>query len=74
MAQKFDYSDALTSNNLKTLKISLPAQKDKNGEFLIDVKKRYSNEGFIPDWDYMESYMKAIEEKAQRRIDILNKL
>lgn len=74
MAQKFDYNDALTSDNLKTLKISLPAQKDKNGEFSIDVNKQYSDEGFIPDWDYMEQYMKAIEEKAQRRIDILNKL
>jgi hypothetical protein len=74
MAQKFDYNDALTGDNLKTLKISLPAQKDKNGEFSIDVNKQYSDEGFIPDWDYMEQYMKAIEEKAQRRIDILNKL
>ena len=74
MAQKFDYSDALTSDNLKTLKISLPAQKDKNGKLIIDVNKRYSDEGFIPDWDYMGSYMEAIEEKAQRRIDILNKL
>lgn len=74
MAQKFDYNDALTSDNLKTLKISLPAQKDKNGEFSINVNKQYSDEGFIPDWDYMEQYMKAIEEKAQRRIDILNKL
>ena len=74
MAQKFDYSDALTSDNLKTLKISLPAQKDKNGKFLIDVNKQYSDESFIPDWDYMGQYMEAIEEKAQRRIDILNKL
>ena len=74
MAQKFDYSDALTSDNLKTFKISLPAQKDKNGKFLIDVNKQYSDESFIPDWDYMGQYMEAIEEKAQRRIDILNKL
>ena len=74
MAQKFDYSDALTSDNLKTLKISLPAQKDKNGKLIIDANKRYSDEGFIPDWEYMGSYMEAIEEKAQRRIDILNKL
>lgn len=74
MAQKFDYSDALTGNNLKTLKISLPAKRDKTGEFIVDVKQQYSDEGFIPDWDYMGSYMEAIEEKAQRRIDILNKL
>ncbi len=74
MAQKFDYSDALTSDNLKTLKIILPAQQDKNGEFTIDATKQYSDEGFIPDWNYMGSYMEKIEEKAQKRIDILNKL
>ena len=74
MAQKFDYSDALTSDNLKTLKVNLPAQKDKNGKFIIDANKKYSDDGFIPDWDYMASYMEVIEEKAQSRIDILNKL
>ena len=74
MARKFDYSDALTSDNLKTLKISLPAKKDKSGKFIIDVNRQYSDEGFIPDWDYMGAYMEAIGEKAQRRIDILNKL
>lgn len=74
MAQKFDYSDALTSDNLKTLKINLPTQRDKKGEFIVDANKQYSDEGFIPDWDYMSSYMEEIEEKAQRRIDILNKL
>lgn len=74
MAQKFDYSDALTSDNLKTLRVSLPAQKDKNGEFIIDANKKYADTGYIPDWDYMGSYMEVIEEKAQSRIDILNKL
>ena len=74
MAQKFDYSDALTSDNLKTLKIILPAQQDKNGEFAIDATKQYSDEGFIPDWNYMGLYMEKIEKKAQKRIDILNKL
>lgn len=73
-AQKFDYSDALTSDNLKLLKISLPALKDKDGEYIIDADKNYSDEGYIPDWDYMNSYMKEIEKKAQKRIDILNKL
>ncbi len=74
MAQKFDYSDALTSDNLNTLKLRLPAQKGENNEFIIDANKKYSDEGFIPDWDYMGTYMDAIEEKAQSRIDILNKL
>ena len=64
MAQKFDYSDALTSNNLKTLKVSLPAQKDKNGEFIIDANKKYADAGYIPDWDFMENYIKCLPYSA----------
>lgn len=74
MAQKFDYNDALTGDNLNTLKLRLPVQKDENDKFIIDANKKYSDDGFIPDWDCMGSYMETIEEKAQRRIDILNKL
>jgi restriction endonuclease S subunit len=73
-AQKFDYSDAFTSDNLKKLKICLPAQKDNKGRFVIDPEKKYSDEGFIPAWSYMEDYMIEIEKKAQDRIDVLSKI
>ena len=74
IAQKFDYSDALTSDNLKNLEIKLPALRDKNGAFVIDEHKVYSDEGYQPDWDYMSEFMKAIEPKAQSRIDLLKSI
>lgn len=74
IAQKFDYSDALTSDNLKNLAIKLPALHDKKGAFVIDEKKEYSDEGYLPDWEYMGEFMKAIEPKAQDRIDLLKSI
>lgn len=70
-AKKFNYSDAFTSDNLKLLKIPLPVQKNEDGSVYIDIEKRYSDEGYMPDWSYMNEYMLSIEEKAQKRIDIL---
>ena len=64
-AQKFDYSDALTSDNLRTLKIKLPARYNKDGSVYLDEKKEYSDEGFVPDWEYMGHYMQEIEKVAR---------
>lgn len=71
-AQKFDYSDALTSDNLKSLSIKLPVLRDEEGFPVIDEKKVYTDDGLVPDWNYMTDYMKMIEEKAQKRVDLLN--
>lgn len=74
VASKFDYSDALTSDNLKNLLIKLPALHDEDGNYVIDEEHVYSDEGFMPDWEYMDEYMRAIEEKAQSRIDLLKSM
>lgn len=71
-AKKFDYNDALTSDNLKFLNIKLPILHNKDGSDFIDEKKEYSDFGYVPDWKYMSEYMKTIESKAQNRIDLLN--
>lgn len=71
-SQKFDYSDALTGDNLSNLKIKLPIFHNDDGSIYIDNEKKYSEEGYVPDWNFMEEYMKSIEEKAQSRIDLLS--
>ena len=70
-AKKFDYSDALTSDNLKTLKIKLPIIYNKDGSAFIDKEKNFSNEGYVPDWNFMINYMKGIEKNAKKRLDVL---
>ena len=38
----------------------LPIKRDCNGVPVIDETYTYSAEGYIPDWDYMERYMKSL--------------
>lgn len=40
--------------------IKLPIQRDENGNPIIDVDKKYSDKGFIPDWQFMENYIKSL--------------
>lgn len=70
-AKKFDYNDALTSANLENLIIKLPVLHNEDGSIYIDIEKKYSDDGYIPDWEYMSRYMEDIESKAQNRIDLL---
>lgn len=73
-AQKYDYSDALTSDNLKSFAIKLPVIHNADGSLFIDNEKKYSDEGYLPDWEYMGNYMRSIESKAQNRIDLLKSI
>jgi len=74
VAEKFYYDDALTSDNLKNLVIKLPVLHNEDGSYYYDVNKEYSDEGYIPDWEYMSNYMESIELKAQERIDLLKSI
>ena len=50
------------NKHLKTdLSVSLPIQTDINNNPIIDSECKYHPDGYIPDWDFMESYIRAIE-------------
>lgn len=70
-AEKFNYNDALTSDNLKFLNIELPILYNEDGSYFIDKEKKYSDKGYVPDWDYMENYMKNIIRDTQTKLDKL---
>lgn len=40
--------------------IKLPVQRDDAGVPIIDPTYTYSDEGHVPDWEFMESYIKAL--------------
>lgn len=44
-----------TKSNFK-----LPILKDCNGLPVVDSEKTYSEKGYIPDWDFMENYIKSL--------------
>ena len=45
----------------KLCNIQLPIQTDPAGQPIIDTNKTYHPDGFIPDWDYMAVYIRAME-------------
>lgn len=40
--------------------LKLPVKLDQSGKPFIDQNKPYSKKGYIPDWDFMESYIKSL--------------
>lgn len=53
------YGNQLSSTELVDISLSLPIQVDVHGEAILDDKGH-----FIPDWDYMESYIHAMEKQV----------
>ena len=45
----------------KNCVLSLPIQTDANNKPIIDETHTYHPDGYIPDWTYMEKYIRAIE-------------
>lgn len=42
----------------------LPVVVDKSGNPILDKEKKYSEDGFVPDWDWMEKYIKSLHYKT----------
>lgn len=61
---KYSYGRALYSNVVSSMVIKLPTQIDKaNDKYIIDKNRTYSDEGYIPDWQFMEDYIKSLHHK-----------
>ena len=43
--------------------IYLPAKHNADGTFFVDESRKYSEEGFVPDWQFMEKYVKSLQHK-----------
>lgn len=61
---KYRYSFGRQANKtLPSLEILLPVLNDNRGNSIIDDKKTFSDNGYIPDWKYMEDYIKSLHHK-----------
>lgn len=61
---KFNYSNKAGWDKVKRCDISLPIKTDDNGNPLIDSRKSYNADGYIPDWEFMAKYSSAIEKEV----------
>lgn len=60
---RWNYGRQCRVGNTKKITIKLPTKQDVQGEYIIDINKKYSSKGFVPDWQYMENYIKSLPHK-----------
>lgn len=57
---RFNYGRKWTIDNMKISEICLPIKFSSNGKPYFDSSKKYSSEGFVPDWSFMENFIMAL--------------
>jgi len=57
---RFSYGRKWTLDNMKNTDICLPVQRKPDGSVVIDCSCKWSDDGYIPDWQFMENYIKAL--------------
>lgn len=60
---KYSFGRSWTGDRLKETKIALPIKYNSNKTPYIDKNGTYSDEGYIPDWQFMEDYIKSLHHK-----------
>lgn len=60
---KFSYGRKWTLDNMNITIIKLPAQRNDDGTIYLDTSKKYSDDGYVPDWKWMENYIKSLHHK-----------
>lgn len=56
---KYNYGRQ-ANRTLSSLKLSLPIKYNLDGTPFIDFTNKYSKEGYVPDWEFMEKYIKSL--------------
>ena len=66
--EKFSYSNKAGWDKVKECIFTVPIQTDSQHNPIIDSAHTYHPQGFIPDWEYMEKYIKATEKVVIRDV------
>lgn len=57
---KYSYGRAFVKEKIENTILILPVLSNSDGTPQIDETCEYSSEGFIPDWSFMEEYIKSL--------------
>ena len=60
---KWSYGRQCRVGDSKGIIIKLPVQHNEDGSLVIDANKKYSDDGYVPDWEFMENYIKSLHSK-----------
>ncbi len=67
---KWNYGRQCRVSHSKKIKIKLPVVMEGNN-YVIDNEKLYSDEGYIPDFEWIMNFMKKAEEREKKRVQSL---
>jgi len=57
---RYCYGRAYRPDLIKATLLKLPIKRDSNGNPIIDKTHTYSDNGYIPDWQFMEDYINSL--------------
>lgn len=57
---KYSYGRTISSNKYLETMMKLPIQHNPDGTPYIDCNCIYSEDGYVPDWQFMENYIKSL--------------
>ena len=60
---RFSYGRKWTLENMNNTDICLPIKYNSDGTPYIDSNNFFSDEGYVPDWQFMENYIKSLHYK-----------
>ncbi len=60
---KYTYGRKVTEDKYLNDVVNLPVQHNADGSIFIDDTKKYSDDGYVPDWQFMEDYIKSLHHK-----------
>ena len=60
---KYSYGRAFLMDRIKNTLIKLPIILNDDGTIYNDTSKKYSDDGYVPDWEWMENYIKSLHHK-----------
>ncbi len=62
-----------TLTRIKKISLKLPIRKDQNNNLIIDVSKKYHPDGYLPDFEWMENYIRNLQEKNLPDFKVIKK-
>ena len=60
---RFNYGKGIKNNSYLDILIKLPIQLNSKNEPIIDETKKYSKNGYLPDFQFMENYVQNLDKK-----------
>ena len=60
---RFSYGRKWTLDNMKLTDICLPVRRNADGTPVLDQERKWSDDGYVPDWKFMENYIKSLHHK-----------